>query len=30
MQLLHGSILDDRHTGFLRGPVDQNILLHGP
>ncbi len=29
MQLLHGTAFDDRHTGFLRRPVDQNVFLHG-
>ncbi|MPN00155.1 hypothetical protein SDC9_147349 [bioreactor metagenome] len=28
VQLLHGTILDNRHPRFLRRPVDQNILLH--
>ena len=28
MQLLHSAMLDNRHPRLLRGPVDQNILLH--
>jgi hypothetical protein len=28
VQLLHGAQLDDGHAGFLRRPVDQDVLLH--
>jgi hypothetical protein len=27
MQLLHRTMLDDGHAGFLRRPIDQNFLL---
>src|SRR3954452_2186971 len=28
VQLLHGAALDDRDARLLRGPVDQDVLLH--
>ena len=29
VHFLHGALLHHRHTGFLRGPVDEDVLCHG-